>query len=59
MMTPEYTINYTGATMLSYPRNEYGDYCSCNESAYTVQNKDGKTVFVGTYQACINYINAI
>ena len=59
MMTPKYTINYTGATMLSYPKNEYGDYCSGNKSAYTVQNKDGKTVFVGTYQACINYINAI
>lgn len=54
----KYTIKYTGKTMGELNiRNSYGDYCPGTMNAHQVVKDSGDVVFVGTYEACFNYLS--
>jgi hypothetical protein len=58
MYQPSLRINYTGKTMGDYPENSYGAYCPATAMAYEVVDVNGNSKFIGTHQACENYINS-
>ena len=58
MIKPKFTIAHTGKLMQDFPPNPYGSYCSGTTDAYEViNNATGKSLFVGSYGACENYVN--
>lgn len=53
----KYTIRNTGQEMKEFPGAfKYGNYCSPNADAHEVLGKSGNRMFVGTYEACRNFI---
>ena len=44
--------------MGDYPVGSYGSYCPATADAYEVRDSNGRSKFIGTYQACENYINS-
>ena len=58
MVQPKFRINFTGKMMGDYPANSYGSYCPATAAAYEVVDVNGRSKFIGTYQACENYINS-
>lgn len=54
----KYTVRGTGQEMKEFPDAfKYGNYCSPNADAYEVLGQNGNRRFVGTYEACLNYIS--
>jgi hypothetical protein len=58
MVQPKFRINFTGKMMGDYPVGSYGSYCPATADAYEVRDSNGRSKFIGTYQACENYINS-
>jgi hypothetical protein len=54
----KYTIRNTGQEMKEFPGAfKYGNYCSPNADASEVLGRNGNRMFVGTYEACRNFIS--
>ena len=57
MNAKNFTIEYTGKTMDQFPENRFNPY-PATSPAYEVLDHNGASRFIGSYQACENFIQS-